>query len=362
MNWVGGEVDQDYEGGNHSQAIERVQPAAMQTYETASVALAAAAKAGVLARFELAYRRPRDIEDVRVRLLHDCERPKFAESARYSKPQGRVQNEDTGQWEQNYVEGPSARFAEAAMRHMGNISVEAITVFDNDQQRSIRVTATDLETNATTSVDVTVAKTVERRKLKRGQRPLAERVNSYGDRVYLIEATSDEVTAKANSEISKARRNMILQLIPADIKEECMEACVETQQKKDAEDPDAARRKVLDAFAAIGVTPSELAKYLEHDTSSLNPSELTELRAIYSAIRDKETTWREVLETRLEEPADDDTKAQQRHAATEKLIDKHKTKVEEKAAKKAQAPAASAPKNGGPPPIPDEPMRQPGDD
>jgi hypothetical protein len=365
MNWVGGEVEDERDNGQT--AIERAQANAVQPYETASVALAAAAKAGVSARFELALHRPRDIEDARVRLLKDCARPRFAEAARYCKPQGKQKNEETGQWEQVYVEGPSARFAEAALRHLGNLVVEAQTIFDDDHQRIMRVTATDLETNATTSGDVAVSKTLERRQLKRGQRPLRTRSNSYGDMLYIVEATDDEVANKAASAVSKMRRNLILQLVPADILEECMDACVVTQQKKDAEDPDAARRKVLDAFAAIGVQPSDLARYLGHDTSALNPAELTELRAIYAAIRDKETTWREVLETRTEEPEEEDKKAQQRHAQTEQLIAKQKAKQEAKAAEKAKPKRETEGKPpskpaAGPPPIPEEFVREPGEE
>lgn len=373
-NWVEGE----FEERAQSNAIERAPQAGIQTYETASTALAAAAKASVEARFLLALQRPRDIEDVRVQLLKDCKRPKFAEAARYSKPQGKRRDEATGEWVENRIEGPSARFAEATLRRLGNLHVESMVIFDDTRQRIVRVTATDLETNATTSGDINVTKTVERRQLKRGQRPIRERTNSYGDRVYILEATDDEVEMKAASAVSKMRRNLILQLVPADILEECMDQCVTTQRDQDAADPDAARRKVIDAFSGIGVQPSELAIYLGHDTTTLNPSELADLRAVFSAIRDGETNWRDVLEARTGEVPEGDKKTEARHKATQKLVEKHAKKAAakkhgakpepEKTETKQPTPEpqpekpASAPTNGGPPPIPPDDFSDAEDD
>ena len=208
-SWAGPDLEDEPIRPSNT-AIERAALDGVQPYETASTALAAAAKATVEARFVLALRRPRDIEDVRVRLLKDCRRPKFADAARYSKPVGKKKNPETGQWEQNFVEGPSARFAEASLRHLGNIDVEALDIFDDERQRIIRVVATDLETNATTGGSVVVTKTIERHNLKRNQRPLRTRANSYGETVYIVEATDDEVANKVASAVSKMRRNLIL--------------------------------------------------------------------------------------------------------------------------------------------------------
>src|SRR5258708_6569465 len=77
--------------------------------ETASTVLAAQAKAQIEARYVMAERHPRDLDVVRQRMLKECRRPVFAGVARYRKPIGKG------------VEGPSIRFAEAAIRLMGNI-------------------------------------------------------------------------------------------------------------------------------------------------------------------------------------------------------------------------------------------------
>lgn len=264
--------------------------------ETAIGAQAEMARANVLARFQLARMQPRDIDHARSLLLKDCKRPGFAASARYAKPVGKT-----------HIYGPSVRFAEAALRTFGNMSVDTPVVFDDDEKRIVRVYVTDLETNATLSADVTVAKTVERRSVREGQNVIATRQNSYGDVLYIVEATDDEVMQKTGALISKARRNLTLQLIPADIVEECMSQVIRTQNDDDAADPDAARRKLLDAFFELGVTPKDLAAFLGHEVATSTPVERTNLRAVYTSLKNGEATWQEIV-ARGAAPATDETK------------------------------------------------------
>ncbi|MCA8017774.1 hypothetical protein [Burkholderia metallica] len=261
--------------------------------ETASSAVAAQAKAMIEARYIMAIRRPRDIDVVRERLLKECRRPTFAEVARYTKPIG----SDKNKW----PTGPSIRFAEAAVRHMTNIMVETMIVYDDREKRIVRVTVTDLEANVPYTQDVPIIKTIERRKTKQGDVVLRTRTNSYGDLLYILEATDDDIINKQQALISKAVRTLGLRLVPGDIIDECMNLVVETKKKEDAEDPDAAKRKLFDAFAAIGVRAEQLKEYLGNDATTLTPAELSDLRSIYAAIRDEETTWRDVMENKAEQ-------------------------------------------------------------
>lgn len=267
--------------------------------ETASTAIAAAAKAAIEARYILALRRPRDIDLVRTKLMSECVRPGFAEAAIYRKPVGTKKNEQTGDYEKQFIEGLSVRFAEAALRCMTNIYQSASSIFDDDTKSIVRVSLMDLEGNGTVEHDVTVTKTVERKFLKKGQRPVSSRTNSYGDQVYIVEATDDEVLNKTNALISKARRNLMLQLVPGDVLADCEAKCRETMSNQDAKDPAAARKKIFDAFAGIGVMPDQLKSYLgiEGDAPLL-PAQMRELRGIFSAIQDGETTWNAIVEAK----------------------------------------------------------------
>jgi hypothetical protein len=253
--------------------------------ETSSSAIAAREKASVEARFIMAVNRPRDFETSRRRLMDACKRPGFAEVARYSKPVGRER-----------ITGLSIRFAEEARVLWGNMDVTVLLVFDDDMRRIYRVQGIDLETNATEAVDVMVEKFVERRQTRDGMEIIGSRTNTSGQTVYKIRATEDDLAVKAGAQISKQRRNCILALLPADVKEECENQCIATLAKADAEDPGAARKKLLDAFWTFGVTPAQIVELLGHPVEQMNPSELTLFRSYYTALKDGEATWAAIVE------------------------------------------------------------------
>lgn len=277
---------------------------ALQTHETAASAAAAQVKALVEARYTVALARPRDLDGVREAILKECRRPSFAEVARYSKPQGKKKNENTGVWEDNFAEGPSIRFAEAAIRCMKNIVIDETTTYDDDDKRLIQVSVSDLESNVSYTGSITVVKTVERKKTKPGDDILRKRTNSYGDPVYIIRASDDEIQNKKNALLSKAIRTLGLRHIPGDIIDEAMEMVISTQKEKDAKDPDAARKKILDAFAALNVPVADLKKYVGHELSTLSPSELTQLRALHAAIKDGESSWKSAMSERFPDDAE----------------------------------------------------------
>ena len=256
------------------------------TGETASTALAAQAKALVEARYLVALHRPRDMDTVREKLMKDCKRPGFARSAIYNKPIGKG------------IEGPSIRLAEAAIRAMGNIVVDSTTTYEDHEKRIVKVSVCDLESNVTYPADVTIQKTVERNSTKPGDNIVRERIGSRSQKVYVIEATDDDILNKANALISKAVRTLGLRLLPGDILDDCLWQCKETQRNADAQDPDTAKIQLFDAFGAMGVKVSNLKEWLGHDGAALTPKELGELRGIYSALRDGEITWREIMDAK----------------------------------------------------------------
>lgn len=313
-----------------SGTIARSEFGAQQTSalaETASSAVAAQAQAEVQARYIIAMQRPRDWDDVRTRLLKECRRSGFAEVAIYHKPVGKG------------IEGPSIRFAEAALRCMTNVMAPASTVYEDASKRIVRVTVTDLETNSTYTKDITIAKTVERSTVKKGQTVLGERINSHGRKVYVIEATDDELLNKEAALISKALRTSALRLLPGDILDECLRT-LEATRKSDVEsDPDAARKKIVDAFSAAGVEPSDLKAYLGHEVGQCTAGEILELRAVYQSLQQSEANWPDIMSAKHGAPGDSqsepDPKAQQ-------LRDKLAGKVDE-LRRKEQSPADAVP-------------------
>ncbi len=317
--------------------------------EDTTAALAAQVKATVEARFIMALQRPRDNDMARDRILSECKRPKFAESARYRRPVGKKKNEQTGRWEESFIEGPSIRFAEAAMRAMGNIDVQTMTTFDSPDKRTIQVAVTDLESNTTYARDITVLKVVERKNLKKNQQPLGTRLNSYGETLYVVVATESEVATKEAAEVSKSIRTLGLRHVPGDILDEAMELCVQTMANSDAKDPEAARKAIVDAFSAIGVKPADLKLYLGQDVGSCSPAQIGELRALYAALKAGEFAWSDVIEP---EPSGDDGD-DSAHGVTS-LKDRMKKRAADKAAAEKAPPVIDVKGESVPPTRPDE--------
>ncbi len=257
----------------------------IQQAETSATAVAKREQANVEARFTVALKFPRSIEQFRGALLASCRRPRFAEVVQYSVPRGGKK-----------ITGLSIKFAEEAWRLFGNLDVAQIVVFDDQERRIIRVTATDLETNSTMSSDVIVEKTVERRFVNKGDEVLSSRVNTTGQTVYLKKSTDDEMVVKMNANLSKARRNLILSIIPSDIREEAEEMATKTVREKITEDPDGEKKRIMDAFWEKGVMPDQIAEAIGKDLAMLTPAEIGVLRKMYEALRDGEATWAEIVE------------------------------------------------------------------
>ena len=308
--------------------------------ETSSSAIAAREKAAIEARFLYAMANRRSFADAFQRLRHACQRPRFAEVARYAKPVG---NEK--------VYGLSVRFAEEARILWGNIDVSAMLVFDDDERRIYRVVGTDLETNATDAVDVMVEKFVERRFVRDGMEVVGQRVNKQGQPVYRIRATEDDLAVKANNFIAKARRNVILSVIPADVKEECEEIIVQTISDRDKKDPDAARKQVVDLFFKQGVMAKQIEDLLGHPIEQITLAELTLLRSYYTALKEGESTWPDIFEahTRLAATGNGEQATTTGPArGTDALRDNLKGKAANGGEKKAEPQKAEAPKPEAP--------------
>lgn len=257
-----------------------------QRGDIAVAAMAAKTRAEIESRYVIALQRPRNIMLCRSSILDSCRRPAFCEGAIYRKPVGGGKT----------VDGFSIRFAEEAIKALRNISVDTMAIYEDDERLTIRISVTDLEANLSYADEARITKTVERRSLKDGQQAISERMNSTGQKVYIVAATDDDLLNKINAAKSKAIRNSGLRLVPQDILEEAWNQILDTMEKGGG-DPAAEVKKVCDAFGALRVSPSELEKYLGHSIDTVSKKELTSLRGIYTAIKDEETTWAAVMET-----------------------------------------------------------------
>jgi hypothetical protein len=258
--------------------------------ESAASAVAAQSKAMVEARYVMAMQRPRNWDEVRQKLLRECRRPAFArnKSAYYRKPIGAG------------VEGLGIRFVEVALRCMTNVLIETTMIFEDQAKEVHRVSVTDLESNITYPMDVRVSKTVERSKPADDGSYISMRMNSYQKAVYTVPANDDDLLNKRAALISKAVRTLGLRIIPGDLQDEAEEIIKQVRLDDAARDPDAERKRIVDAFGDLNVKASQLADYLGHDIGACSPQELVNLRGLYGAIKDGEATWASAMENKLE--------------------------------------------------------------
>lgn len=268
--------------------------AQMATRETSAAMVAEQAKAAVQARYQMAMYRRRNMDDVRQDALKECKRSSFAATAMYAKPVGGTR-----------IVGLSIRFAEMAMRALGNLLPETYVVYDDEEKRIIRVMLTDLEANVTFSKDVVVNKTVERRDPK-GYQVISQRTNKQGKQVFICAATDDDITNKQNSLESKVLRNHVLRLLPGDLIDECKDQIAQTNNDQSKKDPDGGKKKLADRFARKGVKPSDLAQYLGHQIDRLSQAEADDLREILNALESGEASWDDFVRQAAEQSAESD--------------------------------------------------------
>lgn len=275
--------------------------------ERAAEAVAARETAAVQARFVMAIQRPRDTMDFRTRLLHECKRPGFAEVAMFARPVGKEKNKVTGKWEEKIATGPSIRMIETCLQLFRNVQATSTTVYDGPDLRIVKVLVIDFENNISFEQEVNVPKQVEKRQQQdyktkewgppKGREILSERFNTEGEITYTVAATDDEVIIKQAALVSKALRTCGQRLLPRDIIEDAIAQIQATKADETKKDPDAAKKKVLDAFATLGVLNSDIAAYIGHSVDRATEAEIEKLRVIYSSIRQGETTWEQFVES-----------------------------------------------------------------
>lgn len=268
---------------------------------------ASAMQAEMMANYALAERFPRDKDMARTELLAECKRPGFAEIAMWEKPSGgkRKKNEQTGEWEEPTISGMSIRFVETAMLCFKNMATTQDPVNETSEVRRTRVRVVDYERRVSHSRVITTNKTVERKDAK-GREVKRQRMNAYNEQVFIVESTDEELNQHENNLASRTIRVLGERLLPRDLVDECRRVCEETQESDIKADPAAARKKLVDSFALMGITPVDLKAWLRHPLEQLNTKEMMELRKIYGAIRDGHATWNEVMELRQsqEKPAE----------------------------------------------------------
>lgn len=223
----------------------------------------------VQAEILLAKMFPRSETLAHRKILDACSRKKFAETAMYSYPRGK---DDKGRV--NIVQGPSIKLAEEIIRHWGNVN-SGFTELKRDninKESEVIAYAWDKESNTRKTRSFIVS---HYRHTKRGK--------------YLLDDQRDIYEAIANY-ARRRERACCLNLIPAYIVEEAVEAVRNTLESDDAMSLQEKRKYIVDLLELVKVSAEQVEKYLGHGIDKITSSEVIELKGIYLAIKDKQYT------------------------------------------------------------------------
>ncbi len=214
----------------------------------------------------IAQRFPRNEDAAFERVMKSAGRFMFAAKAMYSYPRGGSK-----------VEGASVNLAREMARCWGNIRYGADVVHDDEESRTVRAWAWDVETNVKETQDVSFKKLIYRKQggwIKPDERDLLE---------------------MTNSKSARAVRNCILHLIPVDLCEDAQVACKKTVVDGVEGNVDGHRKQIIMGFSTIGVSVDDLEVYLGHPLRQASPEEIANLRPIWKSISDGNSTWAEYV-------------------------------------------------------------------
>lgn len=249
---------------------------------------------------QIALMMPRDEKAATDALLELCDDPVFADQAIWEKKQGRKKDETTGQWVDNYIDGYSIRFTEAATILWKHIRSSDTVVLDTEGdgdrpgERTIAVSVWDCQANTSYSSQVHLRKVVERSNAD-GRQVISERLNSNNRVVFLVHATDDEMQNAQAAKVSKAIRTLQIRILSPRLKKVCWDRCNRTLRTEAERNLPEKRKQMVAGFAAVGVSLAMLERQLSHSIDATNVDELMALSNVLRGIREGETTWKEYV-------------------------------------------------------------------
>jgi hypothetical protein len=212
--------------------------------------------AEVQAAMMLARANPRDERKAMDRILMSCARPSLAEQAVYQYARGGTD-----------ISGPSIRLAEAIAQAWGNLQYGVRELSRDHENATVQAYAWDLETGTRREVTFQVPLV---RSTKKGS--------------YRLEDPRDIYETVANQGARRVRA-CILALIPGDVVDAAVEQCEATMKAKADVSPESIR-KMVEAFAAVGVTREQIELRIQRRLDSITPAQVVQLKKIYASLRD----------------------------------------------------------------------------
>ena len=208
----------------------------------------------------IAKRFPRNEVDAYAKAMEACQRPTMAAKAFYSFPRG-------GQT----VEGPTIRFAEELARCWGNIDYGIKELSQDDGKSEMQAYAWDLETNAQSVQNFTNPHQREQGKK-------------------MVKLTSQRDIYENNANMATRRlRSRILAILPSWFVDDAIEECKKTLAGRNDTPLIDRVKKMVVAFAKIGVTQEQIERRLKKKIDTMNADDFVEYTGIFNAIKQGES-------------------------------------------------------------------------
>lgn len=208
----------------------------------------------------IAKRFPRNEVDAYAKAMEACQRPTMAAKAFYSFPRG-------GQT----VEGPTIRFAEELARCWGNIDYGIKELSQDDGKSEMQAYAWDLETNAQSVQNFTNPHQREQGKK-------------------MVKLTTQRDIYENNANMATRRlRSRILAILPSWFVEDAIEECKKTLAGRNDTPLIDRVKKMVVAFAKIGVTQEQIERRLKKKIDTMNADDFVEYTGIFNAIKQGES-------------------------------------------------------------------------
>lgn len=212
--------------------------------------------AEVQAAMMIARMNPRDQIAAMDRIINACARPTLAEAAIYQYSRGGSD-----------ISGPSIRLAEAMAQCWGNLQFGIRELDQRNGESTVQAFAWDVETNTRREVTFQVP---HLRYTKSGTKRLEDPRDVY------------EMIANQGA---RRLRSCILAVIPGDVTEAAVRQCDATMHAK-ADTSQEAVKKMVDAFAAYGVTKEQIEKRIQRRLDAITPAQIVGLKKVYASLRD----------------------------------------------------------------------------
>lgn len=205
----------------------------------------------------LAKKFPRNFAAAMEEIMTSCSYMEFAEEAFYALPRG-------GQT----VRGPSIRMAEEIARCYGNFQYGHRELARNEGESVVEVFAWDMERNNRSVRQITIPHIMDTRQ--------------GGKKLVGQKEISDYIANIA----SKQMRSRILALLPKPLVAAAIKRCEQTLAGTGEQTVQQRLEKMMQSFSKYGVTVQMLEMYLGHPLSNTTTDEITDLIAVFTAIKD----------------------------------------------------------------------------